>query len=1143
MEYQLPRPSTLKWNSPEEHKRAARLSRLLLVFSKQAVNALPGIGPVVSGGLEVIQRNADDAEQEKLEQRLQHLVTTTTGLHQDLSQLQDDIKALAALAAVGFLQQAELMTWLRQRDEPAAVDELTSFVLHAAITAYRTRLALGFQYVDHRGIQGGGRAAHITTLPLEEVYVLPRLLPEQVQVELSEQESFTLRQLEDPDLDASERAHLAETYEELTRWRWRQGQGRALPIEQALATLRQAVVLGGPGAGKTTLVRFLARTCALDKQQQQLGWDEQLTPIVISLAEFAAVSTDQPELSIRRFLEERLERNDGPALRAAVGQELGAGRALVLLDGIDEVPSDYPRLRLVRAMDRFLLDHASCRTLVTSRPHGYIRLAGPIPHFYLLNFTKQQVRTFVHKWHRAFERRLHPEAPDQERARSEAQALLDELRQLEKVAELATNPLMLVIVTLIRYEYARLPQERVQLYYRAVTTLLDSWNHGRSLTGSNVGGSTLPVNRLLRVWGKVAAWVRMYKPTGVIHRAELKRKLVQILQDQDLDEDPEATAESYLRAAAEHAGLLEERGPKALAFWHSTFEEFLAAIELTTPSSKAIRRLLPLRDDPRWREVILLAVGHIGIVGHDQETATELVQAIVEESRGPLEPVLHRYLLLAAACVADGANITRRLTEQIITQLATVVHENSYEPFREAFARTIRRRSRLQPRHPETISALIALTNNPHGLIREESTRLLSNIAQSESRARTRCEELLSDGNGTVRFHAALGLIRSDHGHSVAWACLARFVGTMRPIVLDIHQLIEELPYARERLRLLLTDSDPDVRLGASKVLESIDGHDEDPNTLYKLLADNNADVRLRAVLKLLDMGHDGPEVFAALRGLLSEEDPSVRFIAAEMLFDMGLDYSEIMAAVASATVPDAVTTKTEASITPRGTPAETTYSHRSGSTTQPSLGLIHRNPYVQFNTALRLVESGHHGDPKIVAILHSMLSDHDPYVRFSASQALLELNEQPALALMTLATGASEAPSNALVALHKMVLRQQLTAGDGEALATLIRRRPNETVTEAIARRLIFEWLWERAQATLEIEPPPYRGDIPLTVRPVDPDPRQTQYVPSTSPKDISFLDEHGKPTSRSRARIAVVREFNNYGHVVSVMTMRIRN
>jgi hypothetical protein len=204
---------------------------------------------------------------------------------------------------------------------------------------------------------------------------------------------------------------------------------------------------------------------------------------------------------------------------------------------------------------------------------------------------------------------------------------------------------------------------------------------------------------------------------------------MEVLMEREFDEDyPEATAESYLNAAADRAGLLEERGPDIFAFWHATFEELLAAIELATPTFKAIERLLLVRDDPRWREVILLAIGYVGIVQRDTDTATDIVAAVADRAPTALESLLHSHLRLAAACIADDGGVKRTLAQRIITQLATVIRAQPYRPFTQAFVQITRGLPRLQPT-PETIAAITPLARHPERQVRMEVARLLSNVA------------------------------------------------------------------------------------------------------------------------------------------------------------------------------------------------------------------------------------------------------------------------------------------------------------------------------------------------------------------------------------------------------------------------------
>lgn len=45
----------------------------------------------------------------------------------------------------------------------------------------------------------------------------------------------------------------------------------------------------------------------------------------------------------------------------------------------------------------------------------------------------------------------------------------------------------------------------------------------------------------------------------------------------------------------------------------------------------------------------------------------------------------------------------------------------------------------------------------------------------------------------------------------------------------------------------------------------------------------------------------------------------------------------------------------------------------------------------------------------------------------------------------------------------------------------------------------------------------------------------------PAAELQRISFLDEVGNPVKREEARLAVMREFDDHGNVISMMTQRL--
>ncbi|HIJ64302.1 MAG TPA: NACHT domain-containing protein, partial [Candidatus Hydrogenedentes bacterium] len=859
--------------------------------------------PVAGAAVAALEKLSAAEDARKLDGDIEQILTTSERTQEGVDLLGKAAACILALQLEQGALLARFLAELERRNLPHEPQQIADFAKHAAIVAYRDRVALEYLYADYRGVADVTREGHAASFHLDDVYVIPRATHRESADERPGIEAALLERLEQPDEADSpgERARFEEEYAALgsRRGRTPSDADRSRPVFDLLRNARHAVLLGGPGAGKTVLTKYLARTCALGPEtcRGRFNWQEDLVPVVIPLAAFADARTRQPTLTLRAFLDQRLIEAGGDALRQAMAEQLERGNILILLDGVDEAPDTPTRIDIVKEVDRFIADHHANRCIVTSRPHGYVRLAGELPHFTLADFSKDQVKEFAGHWHRAFETRQRPDAPDLAHADREAAEMFREIEANPKVAELATNPLMLVIIALIRHDEARLPDERVRLYEKAVATLMETWNRCRSLANVDVGGATLPLNHLISVWGAVAEWARREKPTGMMHRGELERRIVHILEERELDdEDAAATAESYLNAAVERAGLIEERATNIFAFWHPTFEEYLAAVELVTPTGKVVARLLPLRNDPRWREVIRLAVGYVGIIQHDTATATEMARAIADLEPGPLEPVLHTNLRLAADCVADNAGVRKSLADQIIRRLGVCVGQQPYATLADAFIQTTRGRPLFRP-SPETMAALAPLENHDQREVRMEATRLFSNAAADLPEARNLCERMLKDTDRDVRRHAALGLLRAGDYRAELWVALGG-ASEVTHIEEAARQFGAALPAeASEAVMALLDDEKPYVRQRAVSALARLGA--SSPEVVAGLLArldDENSSVRSSAADALGRLAASSPEVAAHLLARLDDEKSSVRWSAAEALARLGASSPEVVA-------------------------------------------------------------------------------------------------------------------------------------------------------------------------------------------------------------------------------------------------------
>jgi hypothetical protein len=974
----------------DEPSKAAPYLRAILTFIREAgeeqIKQIPVVGPLLAGASAALIELSAEEDGRQLEQRIESLLSVGT-------QTQEDIKLLTGLAGLIFLQQSELVRQLQGVGLQATTRQLSEFATGAALIAYRSRVARDYQYIDNRGIEGGTRASHAASLPLDDIYILPRFDVERERENVREREKDILKRLVEDrgDITFEQRVRLEEEYAVITGERWRPGtksQEEGIALGRVLEQARHAVIIGGPGVGKSALTRYVARVYALgtDTTQERFGLREQLTPIVLPFAAFADARTRRADLKLRTFLDERMTERGGDALRVAIAEELEGGRAFILLDGVDEVPESHARAAIVQAVDEFIADHAGNRCLVTSRPYGYVRLGGEISHFQLLNFSPTQVEEFIRRWQQAFEKRQHPDAPNLKNAEEEADVLIGEIRRSSKVTELATNPLMLVIISLIRYERARLPEERVQLYHRAVNTLMDTWNQWRSQLGKEVGGTTLPLDRLTRVWGAVAEWMRRTKPTGVIHRAELKRELIEVLKEKELDEDmPEATAESYLKAAADRAGLLEERGFDIFAFWHPTFEEFLAAVELSTPTSKAAGELLKLRGDPRWREVLLLAVGYVGVVQRDPDTATHIVEELAYRDCSPEEPIIHPYLRLAAACVADDVGVKRTLSQRIIVDLARVIRSQPYRQLTATFVQTVRALPALRAR-ADTISALAPLAKYEEWEVRMEAARLFSNVTTDNAEARSLCEQMLEDDDPDVRCHAALGLARAGDNRLEVWRSVMMFMRPythVKPAVLEFMAGRAEDSVAALQSALLSEDySERHYSFQAARLL----GYQQQVRDfLLEQLSAESPGVRFAAARKLTEAYSSIDQVSETLRSLLNAgwADESGKREEAESLLSLYESDND----------------------QPENDQPE--------NDTEALYAQLISGSYSSVYQAMRSLQNAGEPDEKIARSLTTQLGDDDPSVRYTVAANLIRLGsiDEPVVTALTSCLTAEDAP------------------------------------------------------------------------------------------------------------------------------------
>ncbi len=429
------------------------------------------------------------------------------------------------------------------------------------------------------------------------------------------------------------------------------------PLLQLMRKNDGLIILGDPGAGKTTFLKFLTLTLATG-QGKVIGLSQRL-PVLVPLSAYANVLAEN-DIPLHRFIARYYEeRGVELPLGELLEHALKTGGVLLLLDGLDEV-KDLSRRHLVveRVVDFFTFHRrAGNKFLITSRLVGYPEVRPAVEGLAectLVDLDDEEIEAFIKKWTIALEQAAQGATQVAEfDAAQERDELLASVRHNPGVRALAANPLLLTILALMKRQGITLPERRVELYQKYVETLLYNWNQARSLAGRE--SHRLEVRETLRILAPLALWMHRTSPgVGLVKEGELHRELEQICHNRGA-QDPALEAETFLRDVREHSGLLLDRGGRQYGFIHLTFQEYLAGVALAQLGQQGmepvVKELVAHLADDNWHEVSLLCIGFISIIQQRDEAAGAVLEALLEQADNTGEAAI-----LAGEAVNDVGN-------------------------------------------------------------------------------------------------------------------------------------------------------------------------------------------------------------------------------------------------------------------------------------------------------------------------------------------------------------------------------------------------------------------------------------------------------------------------------------------------------
>ncbi|MEX3103720.1 MULTISPECIES: SCO5717 family growth-regulating ATPase [unclassified Streptomyces] len=516
-----------------------------------------------------------------------------------------------------------------------------------------------------------------------------------------------------------------------------------IPVD-ALNRYRRIVVVGDPGAGKTTMLRHLALRLATDASQ---------LPAYVELFRF--VESGNP--SLLDYLADHWSDHYGfDGARDYLTDKLADGTAVLLLDGLDEVlggenaqDAENAYRRVTAEIARLATRFPRALIATTCRRQGW---RGGLPQFQVLealDFEWPQIETFVANWFGTTDRR---------RA-----GLVRALSANGRLQTLAANPLLLSLIAIVYERDLELPERRAALYQRCVEVLLREWDAHREITRY----SRFTTDRKQDLLKELA---RHYHQRGLRYFPEddLLDQIDRFLPTIDLDP---ADSRTILDEISTQYGLLKPQAHGWYGFLHLTLQEHFTAAALLERGAEGIRQAVGARYDPWWEEVILLLAGAL-------PDATPLLAGVLQlgERRDvnlldlPDDDFFHTDLLLAARCLTGSPRVAdvglrRQIVAAVWELLDRSPHPDEKRRAAEALVGVLRSDEQLDDviayicdvrRADEARIALVEALEAHGG--RRVGERLLGAFALCRGELR----DALISALGTLRVAGAVGVLRTE---------------------------------------------------------------------------------------------------------------------------------------------------------------------------------------------------------------------------------------------------------------------------------------------------------------------------------------------------------------------------------------------
>ncbi len=447
-------------------------------------------------------------------------------------------------------------------------------------------------------------------------------------------------------------------------------------IHYMVSTIHNAVVLGDPGGGKSTLTQyicyFLSRQFITDHANDDNVNNEYRyscaprLPLKVILRNLEKRQSSNASYNVLDYLVDDLRLhfdNNADETKRFVLRTLSSGQGVLLFDGLDEILDVSSRANIVSNISSFSKLYALCPSIVTSRVVGY--RDAPMPDHYsafiLARFNRAEVQKFSTSMISSVRQIPVSEA--------EEQALRFVSQTEDSASDLRQNPLMLGLMVFLFTYKGDVPDNRPEIYRECTMLMFHKWDKNRGIDvglasdfklidlfchlSSQIFGDAETEEGVSNEW----LWDNIFSffNDWYSNKANATRATNKVVEF--------VTGRAWIMCAA---------GPSVFKFTHRTFLEYFFARYLTaaTPEVGALIHniLMPKIIKAEWDVVSHLALQIVTFENHKQSiSAAEILIDCIKTEHGPEDSLnLIMFASRSLEYISVPENIMRKLVYQIM---------------------------------------------------------------------------------------------------------------------------------------------------------------------------------------------------------------------------------------------------------------------------------------------------------------------------------------------------------------------------------------------------------------------------------------------------------------------------------------------